>query len=177
MINTIFHNNYNNTIPSPGDRRQRRSEPDHQTVPVHWLAGTGGPQVRRGLHRLHRAGSQDQGAVRTGGADIRALQVSEWAGWLAGWVASQLTIKTLHRVASNLAVQPRCALHSIPLHCTGLDKTYSLSNLSRDIIARHGMRKSSERFETSSSFYLFTYLWSAVGFILSKFYFIFWNSC
>ena len=78
----------------PGDGRQRRPEPNHPTVPVHRLAGAGRAQVWRGIHRLHRSGPQDQGTVRPGGADIRALQVSLLAGtgWDWGWVASQLTI-------------------------------------------------------------------------------------
>ena len=76
-------------LSSPGDGRQGRTKPDHQTVPVHGLAGAGGAQVRRGIHRLHRAGPQDQGAVRPGGTDIRALQVSSLAGT---GLASQLTI-------------------------------------------------------------------------------------
>ena len=62
-------------LSSPGDGRQGRTEPDHQTVPVHGLAGAGGAQVRRGIHRLHRAGPQDQGAVRAGGTNLCTLQV------------------------------------------------------------------------------------------------------
>ncbi len=58
-----------------GDGCARRSVPDDPAVPLHGLAGAGRPQVRRGIHRLHRPGPQDQGAVWPGGTNHRPLQV------------------------------------------------------------------------------------------------------
>lgn len=46
-----------------------------QAVPVHWLARTGSAKIRRGLHRFHWAGAQNQGAVRAGRANLCPLQV------------------------------------------------------------------------------------------------------
>jgi len=48
---------------------------DPTPVPVHWLAGTRSPQVRRRIHRLRRSGAQDEGAVRSGRTNHRSLQV------------------------------------------------------------------------------------------------------
>ena len=58
-----------------GDRCTRRPVPDNPPVPLHGLAGAGRTQVRGGIHRLHRTGPQDQGAVRPGGTNHRPLQV------------------------------------------------------------------------------------------------------
>ena len=47
----------------------------HPPVPVYRLAGAGGSQVGRGIHRLYRPGAQNQGAVRAGGTYHCPLQV------------------------------------------------------------------------------------------------------
>ena len=168
-MTNLFHNNYAPLLPrwrTPGTDRAGPSDSSSSRTG----RSRGCPsQARDSSTSSGRSTRPRSSSDRRGRYPCTA---GERVSWLAGWVASQLTIKTLHRVASNLALQPRCALH-----CTALGKTYSLSNLSRDIIASCGMRKSSEPVVTNSSFYLFTYLWSAVRFILSKFYFIFWNSC
>ena len=70
----ICHINVNT---DSGDRRTGRPVADNPTVPLHGLAGAGGAQVWRGIHRLYRAGAQDQGAVWPGGAHHSPLQVSE----------------------------------------------------------------------------------------------------
>mgnify|MGYP001341720588 CR=1 FL=1 len=64
------------TVLCLGDGRTGRTVPDYPAVPLHGLAGAGRAQVRRGLHRLYRPGAQDQGAVRAGGTNHGALQVS-----------------------------------------------------------------------------------------------------
>ena len=59
-----------------GDGRPRREFKNPEAVPVHGLAWTGSAQVGRRLHRLHRTGSQDEGAVRSGRPYHCSLQVT-----------------------------------------------------------------------------------------------------
>jgi len=138
-----------------------RSVADSTSVPVHWVAGTRSAQVRRRIHRLHRPGAQNQGAVWSGRTNHRSLQVradtpvcsSPSCLWCLERVSNVIVIKFIFKSKNSCAYKKPSSRMTHILAWNRIFLACLCQNLRMSAVWATGIKNPEKRRGTSSKQY------------------------